>query len=875
VDEAVAIRDSTWFAGSPTSPVPLHRYLRDLADSFLEVRGDIAVPRLPPTERRSQRTASLYGALARERWRWLALALPPDLLLASLGNPGNGPDRVELLSPALERHLRDHPYAETHLHLGAALEFPVLWEAALCALAYEDLLTADALASPGAGLEEGQDLCPWLIRAAVMRYLLAHFLFRGRWDDGFPTHLARMAQAGLIPPLGGTGFARLQTGCAELRNGTLYVDPGLDPVAVHAIWKGLYADITRIRGPLQRLASRAAAVHVNSIEVLLGPRGQGHWTAEMEPVARARAYIRLTAAARVDPIEALLGPRGEGHWTAEMELVARARAYLEYGATVNPPRDYTFFAQLFWQVMRVRVLFYRHVVQRPMTPGLQWFIRFYSRLSPARRLLTRVAQFHSAALVGGEERGLRSLEVRLAPEDSVTELRNLIKVAEQVADAWMPLTPRLDQTPAAPGQRRHAWNPTLELGIVFHFIKLRGGGTDKGVPAAGWRDSNANPDLQANRPNARNPTGYRYAQYHREKLDEARRLAWLFRNYPLSLEIVRGLDICTDEIGVPNWVLIPALQCVREAAATASAAVWRTYGRSLPTLRTTIHAGEDFVHLLSGLRQVDEAVEGFELRSGDRIGHGIALGVDARDWARRAGRLPMICEERLWDLVWEWSWYGQGGHSREPGRHSFLDREIAALSERVFGRPFSPYELELVNRDLHRPGALRAIGFPNGLSPDSVVFDKRQKRLYDYLSDALLFRRGREYVWVDTASEGEVLASLQAELRQKVGALGLTVEVNPTSNLLIGNLGDLTVHPLWRLRPPREVDGAPPVSVCIGSDDPVVFGSNLRQEYQILLDAMTLAGLSDEEARQWLDRTRASGMETRFTLSERTGLPIV
>jgi len=71
--------------------------------------------------------------------------------------------------------------------------------------------------------------------------------------------------------------------------------------------------------------------------------------------------------------------------------------------------------------------------------------------------------------------------------------------------------------------------------------------------------------------------------------------------------------------------------------------------------------------------------------------------------------------------------------------------------------------------------------------------------------------------------------------------------VNPTSNLLIGNLGDLTVHPLWRLRPPREGDGAPPVSVCIGSDDPVVFGSNLRQEYQILCDAMTLAGLSDED----------------------------
>jgi adenosine deaminase len=463
------------------------------------------------------------------------------------------------------------------------------------------------------------------------------------------------------------------------------------------------------------------------------------------------------------------------------------------------------------------------------------------------------------------------LEVRLAPEDSDSELRKLIEVVEEVAGFWMPVAARAGAAHLTRGQKRPKLNPTLELGIVFHFIKQRGGGRDKGVPAAGWSDSNANPDHPANRPNARNPTGYRYAQYHREKLHQARTLAWLFRNYPLSLEIVRGLDICTDEIGVPNWVFVPVLQYVREAAATASAAAWRTHGLSLPTLRTTIHAGEDFVHLLSGLRQVDEAVEGFELRTGDRIGHGIALGVDARDWARWAGRLPMIREERLWDLVWERSWYGRGGHCCEQGRQSFLDREIAALSEQVFRRPVPPYELEMLGRDLRRPEALARVGFPDGLPPDSVLLGERQRLLDEYLSDALLFQRGREFVWVDTASEGEVLASLQAELRQKVGTLGLTVEVNPTSNLLIGNLGDLTVHPLWRLRPPREGDGAPPVSVCIGSDDPVVFASNLRQEYQILCDAMILAGLSDEEARQWLDRTRASGMETRFTLSERSG----
>jgi hypothetical protein len=40
-----------------------------------------------------------------------------------------------------------------------------------------------------------------------------------------------MAQAGLVPPLGGTGFTRLWTGCTNLRSGMLYVDPDLTPIS--------------------------------------------------------------------------------------------------------------------------------------------------------------------------------------------------------------------------------------------------------------------------------------------------------------------------------------------------------------------------------------------------------------------------------------------------------------------------------------------------------------------------------------------------------------------------------------------------------------------------------------------------------------------
>ena len=127
---------------------------------------------------------------------------------------------------------------------------------------------------------------------------------------------------------------------------------------------------------------------------------------------------------------------------------------------------------------------------------------------------------------------------------------------------------------------------------------------------AHWRGSHADPvvspDLHS--PSGENPSGYRYARYYNTKRIEALALAWLLRHYPLALELVRGLDVCTDELGVPTWVLVPLLTYVHQAGEVASTAVQRQRGLSLPPLRTTVHAGEDFVHLLTGLRYVDEAI---------------------------------------------------------------------------------------------------------------------------------------------------------------------------------------------------------------------------------------------------------------------------
>jgi hypothetical protein len=816
VDEAVTIRDAIWFANQVYRPVSMAEYLRLLAGWFLEPRGPVAVPRLPSEVVGGGDGQPSRDAAARRLWRWLSFALPPDLLLAALApsaaspqGPGGigeaalmtAPGEVETVSPVLARILEDRGYAETHCHIGAALDFSELWVSCLTALARPDM-TVDRFFSPGAALDEGRDLAPWLVRAASARYALAAYLDWGRDASSFDKFLNQRARGRLArwphPHL----LDHLVKVLGDLMRGRL-----VGAELSFGECRALYAQLTGLTGV---------------------------------PFPTRRRQIPFG-----DPISGLLPPIGNGRVSSEVRLVAAALSYQE-----TAPDD-RLFAAVFWQVVRIRTLFYRHVVQRPLTPGLQWFIRFFGRIGPGRRPISPELLFECAAHAGGAGRGLRSLEVRTSPE---TEVWRMVAYAEAVRSA---------ARRCLPADRRRR----CEYGLVLHFTKDRGGGAREGRPIPHGRGSHADPASPPAPGRRANPTGYRYAAFYEGRRPEALAFGDTLRSYPLTLQILRGIDVCTDELGVPTWVFVPLIDYVRRAAAVGSSALRQVYGLAVPPPRMTVHVGEDFVHLLSGLRRVDEAVEHLRLGEGDRIGHGVALGADPRDWARRAGRIPLTREERLFDLVWEWNWYAREGGDPPAGRLHALDYEIAHLARQVFWHdlPAPRHTLWTLAADLHDPEALRRVRFPGG--PASAAgLRGRDAVLRDYLTLAQVFTAGREIVWVDPAAEAEVLAGLQAGLRRKVADRGITVEVNPTSNLLIGDLHDLARHPLWRLRPPRPDPEFPPVHVCLGSDDPVTFATHLRQEYQLIHDALVLAGLTEAGARRWLDRARSAGMETRFTL---------
>ena len=82
-------------------------------------------------------------------------------------------------------------------------------------------------------------------------------------------------------------------------------------------------------------------------------------------------------------------------------------------------------------------------------------------------------------------------------------------------------------------------------------------------------------------------------------------------------------------------------------------------------------------------------------------------------WCRRVARVVQPREERLFDLVWEWSWCS--GKHRPKG---YLKTEITRLAGCVFGSidgaPYTPEDLVEFVKLLHDQEALNIQGFPSG-----------------------------------------------------------------------------------------------------------------------------------------------------------------
>ncbi|MBT9100233.1 hypothetical protein KFZ76_21250 [Methylovulum psychrotolerans] len=838
LDRLIAARDRAWFDSEhPDKPVPLHRYLKRLARAHLVARAGV-------TEIEQSTELAAWDAAA--HYHWLTITLPEDILLTALGvEPA--PVRVDIDPPLLVRRLLDDGVAEIHQHIGAGMNFPLLWVSALAAIA-NSYIQEDQLASPNAPFDNGKNLIRWLLAAAIARCALAEHLIRG--EDDFKAFLAEQFLAGRRHP------APCQcSACLTFDDSRL-------------TWSERQKDI--LRKTLKALAMGDAEL-LPDIELLRDLYADIHPTALTfgdKPIKSVEDAFQ-----RCDPIAVRLNLHGEN--VGERWLMRQGLAYLNAGSDGYDQ----YFARIFWQTIRIRCQYYRAVVQRPLTGGLQWFIRFYARLSDLRNPINPIL-LEMAYHVAGTGHRIRAIEFR----NSIAS--TAIKIGEEVLGhlkSWRRVLEHRNLSATDP-----------EMGIVFHFVKDRDDNKnwERGIPAAFWANTYAEPH-KADADNSDDDG--RYVSYYVKNSAKACALAELIEAVPSCLWVIRGLDVATDELGIPTWVLAPLFRHVLDTAATASAMPNKgSYQHHPPPLRVTAHVGEDFRHLLEGLRRIYEQVHYILGNTPGRLGHAVALGVDPPTWAESAGSILMPAEERLWDLVWEWRMYTHyrikpGFAASAPaGRIETVINQIHALSELVYKTPrYTVEQLAEAHHLLHRflvppftpaPAVeghfdtfrhwadnIRTWSDHEGRqvhAPDQV-----SNILQAYLDKEACFQRGQSLI--DIPIRGDEIAALQAiqfALRSGIAQSGIVVEVNPSSNLLIGDLLDLRNHPILRLRPPvPEPDAPPPVAIAVGSDDPLTFSTQLLREYTLLHQAACAAGYPEKAVYEWLESIRHTSMDSRFT----------
>jgi Adenosine deaminase len=734
------------------------------------------------------------------------------------------PTHIDVDPPLLVRHLLDLGVVEIHQHIGAGMNFPLLWASALAALASPEVKEVD-LESPGAPLSDGRFLVRWLLAAAIARCALAEYLIRGK--KSFKEFLDE-----LVKPDSHSAWTprRRETLIATLEALISGEDKRLPDIET---LRDLYADINPTALTLKE-----------------------------HPIEGVNDAFQ-----RCDPIAVRLDLHGEN--AGERWFLRKGLEYLKEDEKKDDSHD-KLFARIFWQIIRIRCQYYRAVVQRPLTGGLQWFIRFYDRLGNLRIPINSIlpeASYH----VAGEGHRIKALEFRTSIDNTTIEIGELVL---DYLKSWQRVLEKNCGSTVEP-----------EMGIVFHFVKGR---HSKGMkfknraPAAFWADTYSEPQSSE-----KDVEPGRYVSYYVEQSRKIRALTELIVAVPSLLWVIRGLDVANDELGVPTWVLVPLFRHVLDASARVS--ILEGAG---PPLKLTAHVGEDFRHLQEGLRRIYEQVHYVLDGNGGRLGHAIALGVDPQTWAESVGSIFMPAEERLWDLVWEWRMYSK--HRIKPeyaakvpaGRIDVLLNQVRGLSDHIYKHVYPIEELaeayHLLHRFLVTPYALKTSAdgaFDTFLSaarrikteviPGHPVHSRYRvsKIIETYLKDESAFRRGQTLIDVPVRmDEIAALLALQNGLRCGISQRGIVVEVNPSSNLLIGDLLDLRNHPILRLFPPvPKPDDPPPVAIALGSDDPLTFSTQLLREYTLLHQAALAAGYSEREAQDWLETIRCTGMNARFT----------
>lgn len=417
---------------------------------------------------------------------------------------------------------------------------------------------------------------------------------------------------------------------------------------------------------------------------------------------------------------------------------------------------------------------------------------------------------------------------------------NLSAILKSLNDSGVPLIKQ--------GRRVH------HLGLVAHFIKARWDGDGP----------------------------YRHHALRKKLRLQAEALGETLKCWPNLRDWIRGIDAASNELDAPAEVFAFCYRACRHAGLT----------------RRTYHAGEDFIHLISGIRAMLDAIELLDLRDGDRLGHGIAMGIHPELWITRSPSTVLISQgDWLLDMLAAWRLLRDLPEQFVCAQR--LQRELAAGASRVFDREISAqtfevamgyryFDPEIVKKVLLRHeylaeeylldmrsdegGRTYSVSLLERAEIDLVeevmAVNPQALRLYwSWHNDRNLRKKTESIIEVQSGVLSvSSLIALQQALMQKMFDRRVIVETIPSSNVRISLYDNFSEHHAlrWMKAPKHAVKGDPEVLVSLGSDDPGIFASDLSSELYHLYAVLRQEGDSDQQALARLAQVNERGRQYAF-----------
>ena len=307
------------------------------------------------------------------------------------------------------------------------------------------------------------------------------------------------------------------------------------------------------------------------------------------------------------------------------------------------------------------------------------------------------------------------------------------------------------------------------------------------------------------------------------------------------------------------------------------------YCRKAGMRNFTYHAGEDFYDITEGLRTIEEAVRLLHLRSGNRLGHCIALGIDAKKYYNQRNRKVVMPKQLLLDnIVWLFKQKERYGLGMEKQIRETLEGKLLELYGEIgYSMPFdidSYYRSMLLRGDDMKVydrtcSDWNVTTFDDSIEACEARTDAVAVQLCkDYFMDDKIYSRG----YLQTAEfkvpyRYEILIKkLQNKMIRTIKDKGISIESNPTSNVRIGRMEKYDEHPLYRFAKVRKRPDQN-VIVTVNTDDKGIFGTSMHRELSLVAFALTKQRMKGNVHRwpeglvyQYVGCLAAAGQKNRF-----------